>query len=133
MNKEIVTDWTPYAPEFTREEFECKHTGECEMRVDFMDALHRLRIHYGKPMRITSGYRSPEHPIEARKPKPGAHAMGICCDVGVSGENALNLIELALAHGFTGLGVNQKGSARFIHLDMGTVADGLPRPIVWSY
>lgn len=125
--------WDNYAPEFTHDEFACKHTGECEMREDFMDALHRLRMHYGKPMVITSGYRSPRHPIEASKQKPGAHTMGIACDIAVSGENAMALLHLALAHGFTGIGVNQRGSSRFIHLDMGTVADGLPRPAIWSY
>ena len=126
-------DWGKYEPEFTKEEFDCKETGENEMRPEFMDALHRLRIAYGKPMVVTSGYRSPRHSIEARKYKAGAHAKGIACDVAVSGDNAMELLHLALAHGFSGVGVNQKGSSRFIHLDLGTVADGLPRPNIWSY
>ena len=126
-------DWSKYAPEFTRDEFACSHTGECFMQDKFMDALHHLRIHYGKPMVITSGYRSPSHPIEANKQKPGVHSMGIACDIAVSGENAMELLHLALAHGFTGIGVNQRGSSRFIHLDMGAVVDGLPRPTIWSY
>jgi hypothetical protein len=32
--------------------------------------------------------------------------------------------------GFTGIGVQQKGSRRFIHLD---VLQNPPRPNVWSY
>lgn len=31
-----------------------------------------------RPMRVTSGYRHPTHPIEAKKAKPGEHASGLC-------------------------------------------------------
>ena len=33
---------------------------------------------------------------------------------------------------FTGIGIQQKGSGRFIHLDMAP-AEQLPRPMIWSY
>lgn len=127
-------NWEDYEPFFTKAEFDCKETGENGMTQEFMDALLRVRIHFGKPMVITSGYRSPRHSIEARKAKPGAHAVGKSCDVGIRGADALKLIEIALAHGFTGVGVSQKnGQARFIHLDISTQEDGLPRPNIWSY
>jgi hypothetical protein len=38
-----------------------------------------------------------------------------------------------IAHGFKGIGVNQKGNGRFIHLDIGEMEDGRPRPHLWSY
>ena len=81
-------------------------------------------------MRVTSGYRCPDHPIEAKKPQPGAHASGCACDIGVEGQDAHRLLKLAFAAGFTGVGVQQKGSGRFIHLD---TLEGGPRPNVWSY
>ena len=34
---------------------------------------------------------------------------------------------------FTGVGINQKGSSRFIHLDQLHEKDGYPRPTIWSY
>ena len=61
----MIDDWDRY-PNFSRIEFACSHTGECDMDAEFMDALQELRNQFG-PMRITSGYRSPEHPIEKRK------------------------------------------------------------------
>ena len=117
-------------PNFSADEFKCSHCGKNEMQADFMSRLQALRMRYGKPMKITSGYRCPEHPIEAKKAKPGAHASGLACDVGVEGTDAYRLLRLALELGFTGIGVQQKGTGRFIHLD---TLEEPPRPNVWSY
>lgn len=124
-------DWTLY-PNFGEDEFQCKHTGRCEMVPEFMARLQRLRTAYGRPMTVTSGYRHPSHPIEAAKDKPGAHSTGRAVDIAVQGADALRLIVLAAEAGFTGIGVQQKGGGRFIHLD--DLPNGqFPRPTVWSY
>jgi len=52
-----VIDWADY-PNFSEKEFACSHTGEAKMLPEFMARLQRLRTAYGKPMVITSGYRS---------------------------------------------------------------------------
>jgi len=124
-----MLNWDNY-PNFSEAEFACSHTGTCEMQEHFMDALQELRTIYAKPMPITSGYRSPEHPIEARKNKPGTHATGLAADIACSGQDAYDILQIAFELGFSGIGVQQKGSGRFIHLDMWE--DG-PRPNVWSY
>ena len=95
--------------------------------------LQELRDSYGKPMRITSGYRCPNHPIEAAKSKPGAHASGRAVDVAVSHNEAYILLRLAVRMGFSGIGVQQKGDGRFLHLDDLETKDGFMRPTVWSY
>jgi len=125
-------NWADY-PNFTEGEFRCKHTDKCEMDAAFMEKLQKLRTAFGKPMRITSGYRDVTHPIEAAKEAPGAHATGHAADVAVVGADALRLVHLAVMYGFTGVGVQQKGSGRFIHLDDLTVHDNFPRPMIWSY
>lgn len=102
------------------------------MRPEFMARLQALRTEYGKPMTITSAYRSARHPIEAKKGRPGAHAMGRAADVAVQGADAVRLVALALKHGFTGIGVQQRGAGRYIHLD-DVPGDMLPRPAIWSY
>ena len=124
-----MIDWSRYQ-NFSAKEFDCSHCGKNEMQADFLQKLQALRSVYGRPMRVTSGYRCPEHPIEAKKAKPGAHASGCACDIGIDGADAHRLLKLAFAAGFTGIGVQQKGSGRFIHLD--TLEGGL-RPNVWSY
>ena len=123
--------WDEY-PNFTADEFACKHTGKNEMQHEFMVRLQALRAEYGKSMRITSGYRHPSHPVERVKTNSGAHSTGRACDVAVSGAEAYRLIQLAMKHGFTRIGINQKGTSRFIHLDD---MDGgkFPAPTVWSY
>ena len=59
-------------PNFAHRELACSETGECHMDPAFMDRLQLLRNHYGHALRITSGYRSPAHSIEAAKKAPVA-------------------------------------------------------------
>lgn len=128
-----MIDWNRY-PSFRAQEFRCRHTGELHMEPAFLDRLQRLRTAYARPMVITSGYRHPTHPIEAAKAGgPGPHSTGRACDIAVSGADALRLVALAVDFGFTGVGVAQKGTARFIHLDDLERNAQRPRPTIWSY
>jgi uncharacterized protein YcbK (DUF882 family) len=122
-------DWSRY-PNFKADEFKCSHCGDNEIKEELLDKLQALRSRYGKPMRITSGYRCPRHPIEAAKSAPGPHSSGLACDVGVEGADAHKLLGLALDAGFKGIGVQQKGTGRFLHLDLVSSPN---RPTVWSY
>lgn len=122
-------NWSNY-PNFSESEFRCKHCGKANMQPAFMEKLQQLRTAYGKPMIISSGYRCPKHPVEAKKASPGAHASGQAADIAVQGNDAYRVLQLAMAAGFTGIGVQQKGGGRFLHLD--TLTDS-PRPNVWSY
>lgn len=118
--------WAEY-PNFSKSEFDCQQTGENQMQHAFMVRLQRLRTAFGKPMVISSGYRSPTHSIEAKKDEPGTHAQGIACDIAIDRGDAVRLLHLALEAGFTGIGIQQKGSGRFIHLDT------REHPTIWSY
>ena len=120
-------DWGKY-PNFRKEEFNCRcGCGKNEMRPEFMERLQALRAVYGKPLHITSGYRCPQHPVEAAKAQPGMHATGLAADIGISGAEAVTLLRLALDAGFRGVGVQQKGNGRFLHVDLRET------PTIWSY
>ena len=121
-------NWSDY-PNFSAQEFHCSHCGANEMNPEFMKRLQKARDIFG-PMRISSGYRCAKHPIEAKKARPGAHASGHAADVPVRAEEAHRLLKIALEVGFTGIGVQQKGEGRFIHLDD---LDNDLRPTIWSY
>ena len=110
-------------PSFTFKELACQETGEIALPIDFLKELQKLRDAYGKPMIITSGYRSPRHSIEAKKSSPGYHSQG-AVDVSVSGEDAIQLLKTALNLGWTGIGIN---TPSFIHLDR------RPIPTIWKY
>ena len=99
-----------------------------------MDRLQLLRSHYGSPLTITSGYRSPRPSIEAAKKAPGTHAKGRAADIACAGVDAFEILTEALVVGFTGIGVKQKGEHRFLHLDDLKLGEHTaPRPTIWSY
>jgi len=115
---------------FDDDEFLCTHCGKAGIQEDFVQLLDDIRHDCGFPFLITSGYRCKDHPVEAAKTKPGAHETGWASDIGVIGEQAFHVVEVALQHGVKRIGVNQKGSGRFIHLD---TAPDYPSPTIWSY
>lgn len=110
---------------FSIEEFDCQETGENEMSEEFIHKLDELREKCGFPFKITSGYRSTSHSIEAKKAKPGRHTEGIACDIAVSnGFERMNIVHEALKLNFTGIGV-AKG---FVHVDIRDAT-----PVLWCY
>lgn len=122
------------SPYFSMDEMRCQcGCGQDGMDAAFIEKLTSLRADWGQPMVITSAFRCKDHPIEAKKAKPGSHNHGRAVDVALSGGDAYNFLCAALGHGFTGIGVNQKGGSRFIHLDDLTSQEGWARPTVWSY
>lgn len=116
---------------FTRDEFACKHCGERKTPDEFIDKLQRLRDLVDFPLTVTSGYRCPEHNARVSSTgRTGPHTTGRAVDLSVNRKDAYMVLQAAFAMGeFTGIGVQQKGTGRFIHLD--DLAEG--RPTVWSY
>lgn len=121
-------NWSDY-PNFSAAEFRCKHTGKDGMKPEFMAKLQALRTEYGKSMTITSGYRHPTHPVEARKlHSNGEHTQGTCCDIAcTTGSERFTLVQLALKHGFTRIGI----AKTFLHLGIGGA--NLPNHVIWEY
>jgi uncharacterized protein YcbK (DUF882 family) len=103
--------------------------------IDKMDSkllgmLDALRAEYGFPITLTSSYRSPEHPIEAAKDKPGEHSYGAAVDIRcVGGEATLRLVKAALKVGFLRIGVSRKNN--FVHVGIGY--PGAPKMTMWTY
>ena len=122
-----MTDWAAY-PNFSRAEFECPcGCGRADMDDQFMFKIQNVRTRLGFPMPVNSGFR-----CEAYNTARGftqTHASGKAGDFGVRGERAWALLN-GLDGQFSGIGVNQKGSKRFIHLDTLSERDA-PRPTVW--
>jgi zinc D-Ala-D-Ala carboxypeptidase len=100
----------------------------------FLEKLDELRERCGFPFVISSGYRCPTHNAAVSSTgKSGPHTTGRAADIAVSHGQAFTVLAEALQMGFTGIGVQQKGGSRFIHLDMLPNGPGQPRPTVWSY
>lgn len=115
---------------FSSSELECRHCNECKMDESFMEWLQALRTVYCKPITISSGYRCPEYNDRVSSTGlEGPHTTGKAVDIAVDREEASVLLELAYKLGVKGVGINQKGSNRFLHFDL--LDEG--RPTIWSY
>ena len=113
-----------------------KHFTESEfnefekMNPELLEKLDQLREAYGYPIKLTSTYRSPDHPIEAKKAKPGEHAYGAAVDIAcVGGEATFKLVKAAIEVGFTRIGISRKNN--FVHVGIGY--DGAPPITIWTY
>jgi len=119
---------------FSASEFACRHCSQNLIDHQFIDELDELRHRYGAPLKVSSGYRCPDHNAKVSSTgRTGPHVTGRACDLLVDRGNALKLLRIALDMGFTGIGLQQKGAGRFIHVDNLPNAPGQPRPTIWSY
>lgn len=121
---------------FKYEEFACKHCGENNTNLEFIDIMDGLRSECGFAFIISSGYRCINHPIEREKNTPGPHQDGLAADIVVHGSQAFSIVKVAPMYpAIRGIGISQRGDIanRFIHLDICEVDPGRPRPWIWSY
>lgn len=110
---------------FEPHEFDCpgeKHSGAFGMDEYFVRKLDRLRKEFGRPLIVTSGYRTAKHNAGLKNASPRSmHLVGRAADIKVAGQDAYELLALAISHGFCGVGVGQKKGSdwddRFVHLD----------------
>jgi uncharacterized protein YcbK (DUF882 family) len=99
-----------------------------------MERVERLRLAYGSPLAVTSAMRCRQHNAAVSETgDDGPHTTGRAIDFLVDRGDAYDLLRLALQMGFTGIGVQQRGDRRFLHLDDLPDAPRQPRPTVWSY
>ncbi|QDP48776.1 MAG: putative peptidase M15 [Prokaryotic dsDNA virus sp.] len=123
---------------FSEKELACK-CGNCgkgadDMSPSFMAKLEAIREELGFPLPVTSGFRCQAHNAKVSSTGlHGPHTTGHAVDIKVNRAQAVKFLRAALNHGMTGIGVSQKGRARFIHVDDLTESDGFPRPTIWSY
>ena len=128
-------EFIDHSEHFSRDELKCKFTGECKVSSSFLTKLETLRQHYGKPIRLTSAYRSLEHPVEKAKWKDGKpkstgyHSLGRAVDIACWNADGARLLQIAIQMNlFGGYGFSFTGSQRFLHVD--DREDGL---MIWSY
>jgi len=119
---------------FKDKELRCKCCGINLVRESALKKLEKMRHIAGdKPIRLTSAYRCPRHEA-AIGGSFGPHPEGAGFDIDCKGTWALRLVIAAYQAGFGGIGINQKGSKRFIHVDdLANKELGRMRPWIWSY
>lgn len=117
---------------FTDKELECRcGCGGLPSEL-FQNRLEALRKTYGRPMRVNSAARCPDHnEAVSTTGRNGPHTID-AIDISVYGGHAFLLTKLAMQLQWQGVGWKQHGprAGRFVHLDF-LVADN--RPWIWSY
>lgn len=97
----------------------------------FLHLLDEARFSYGKPMRITSGFRTKKYNQELAKrgypsAKNSAHLYGCAVDVACPDTELIEMLNAFWSVGFRRFGI--MGGA--IHVDSDATK---PRPNMWSY
>ena len=116
--------WSSFSPR----EIACKGTGKVLVNFDALDKLQALRERLGKPLILTSAYRSPEHNRRVGGAKNSKHMEGIAFDVRMDNHDPHEFEAAARAVGFTGFGYYVKSG--FMHIDTGPARTwGQPWPL----
>ncbi|WP_407504147.1 D-Ala-D-Ala carboxypeptidase family metallohydrolase [Vibrio parahaemolyticus] len=121
-----MSRWSNFSDKELRCKCGCNQPNTNPKFIKLMDKVQIIRDVLGVPLPISSAYRCVNHPIEAKKEKAGWHNIA-AVDIAVRGKLAIEVMHLALNLGIKGIGVNQKGDGRFIHLD------ARDEYAIWSY
>jgi len=108
---------------FTISEFACNDDSK-EIIVDYelVSLLQKMRDTLGKPIKITSGYRTAVYNKSCGGISTSHHLTGKAADIKVTGISPLDLAHVADKTGFKGIGVYPT----FTHVDVG------PQKLYWK-
>lgn len=101
--------------------------------VDLIKMLDKARSIYGKPIYVTSGYRTKLHNKEVGGVSNSSHLKGLAADISdnqhgvkIHSNNRFLMLQALLSVGFNRIGV---GSG-FIHVD---IDKSKPSDVIWTY
>lgn len=113
---------TQLTKHFSTVEMDCPHCGKCNMQPEFMAKLEQLRVAYGKPITINSGYRCPEHNKAVGGAPNSFHMQGRAADIAVPNKaERYKLVKIAMQLGFSGIEI----SSVHLHVDNRDQADAV--------
>jgi zinc D-Ala-D-Ala carboxypeptidase len=114
-------------PNFSPQEIACKGTGSLKVNDQALTALQRLRTALGKPLILTSAFRSKQHNKNVGGATNSQHLEGAAFDVRMENHDPEAFEKAARAAGFTGFGYYPNSG--FMHVDIGPARTwGTPFP-----
>ena len=108
---------------FTTDEMKCPCCGKCEMDMEFMANLQRVREQCGFGFKINSAYRCAEYNAKVSSNTRGQHATGQAVDVSM--KDRYKRYELLMKAIFSEFFKDIAISKTFIHLGKGNVKNGV--------
>lgn len=104
---------------FSRHEFHCRCCSRAELNPRLVEALQALRDLAGRPIRITSGYRCPDHNRAAGGSKRSQHLLGNAADIVIGAHEPVEMFCLANeVAAFRNGGIGLYPEDGFIHVDV---------------
>ena len=98
-------------------EIACRGTGKLLIHEPALDTLQALRDRLGKPLIVTSGYRSPEHNEAVDGAPHSKHMEGTAFDISMANHDPVAFEAAAREVGFLGFGFYPRSN--FMHIDLG--------------
>lgn len=97
------------------------------MNEEFVKKLDLLRMFYGKPVYISSGYRTKEHNLAVGGVSDSAHLKGLAADLSCNdSRERFEIVRIALIIGIRRIGI----ANTFVHIDSDETKD---QDIIWLY
>lgn len=97
------------------------------MDQELLELLDEMRAIYGKPIIITSGYRTPEHNAKVGGVDTSSHLKGLAVDIAIKNNTErYEIIRIAML-----LGIKRIGTGKgFVHIDIDA---SKPQNVNWVY
>ena len=101
---------------FKLKEFACKNSEAVIVSETLCYVLEAIRAHFGKPVVVTSGYRTPEYNAKVGGAAKSRHMLGIAADIQISGVKPADIAAYArtLMPTYGGIGIY----STFTHIDI---------------
>lgn len=104
-------------PDFSPEEIACRGSGALVINEAAMDKLQALRDRLGKPVIVTSAYRTPVHNRRVDGESDSRHLDGAAFDIAMVNHDPVAFEAAAREVGFLGFGFYPRSG--FMHIDLG--------------
>jgi zinc D-Ala-D-Ala carboxypeptidase len=120
--KQVPRTWSAWSwRHFIPKEIACKGTGKLSVNTGLLDKLDLLRSRLGRPLRLSSVFRSPYWNAKCGGAPRSMHLFGLAADISIIGQDKTLIQRIAEDLGFAGFGYYRT----FLHVDLG-------RPRFWG-
>ena len=103
---------------FKIREFRCRDgSDKILIDTDLIKLIQKLRDHLGKPIVITSGYRTESHNKAVGGATNSLHKLGKASDIFCNGVDARDIAKWFYENGAKGIGLYINRAQEFVHVD----------------